>query len=66
MTDIKKILLARNELENKISDIQQALKLSEAEMMIAVEMSLGTSRYTAIVRGIYDEVKTTENKGEKE
>ena len=66
MAEIKKILLARNELENKISDIQRALKLSEAEMMLVVEMALGTSRYTALVRGIYDEVKSAENKDEKE
>ena len=55
--DEKKIFIARNELENKISEIQQVLKLSEMEMSLVVEMTLSTARYKALVRNIYDTTK---------
>lgn len=53
----KKIFIARNELENKISEIQQVLKLSEMEMSLVVEMTLSTARYKALVRNFYDTMK---------
>lgn len=54
------IIVARNELENKVSEIQSVLGLSEMEMSIVIEMVLSTARYKSIVRGIYDEAKKGE------
>lgn len=53
----KLLFVARNELENKTSELQAALGLSEMDMAVVLEMVLNTSRYKALVRGIYDEVK---------
>ncbi|MCR5591347.1 MAG: hypothetical protein K6F73_07400 [Lachnospiraceae bacterium] len=68
MSNIDKLLLARNELENDIDKLQSSLTLSESDMMIVLEMILSTSRYKSIVRNIYNNIKPAkqEQDGESE
>lgn len=62
--NIEKILLARNELENKVNDLRDMLQLSEADMLVACEMVLSTARHQALVRDIYNRTKVVNKESE--
>lgn len=70
MTNTKNMLLARNEIENKVNELQSALNLTEEEMLFVVEAVVSTSRHKAIMREVYtqaeNEVKATKKEGEQE
>lgn len=57
MNNTQKILIARNELENVMSNLQKQFQLSEGEAMIVLELALATSRYRAIAQDAYDQVE---------
>lgn len=56
MDTIDKLLFARNELENRINELQRILELPEDGMMLVVEMLLSTARYKTIVRNSYSKL----------
>ena len=56
METIDKLLFARNELENRINELQRILELPEDGMMLVVEMILSTARYKTIVRNSYSKL----------
>lgn len=56
METIDKLLFARNELENRINELQRILELPEDGMMLVVEMLLSTARYKTIVRNSYSKL----------
>ena len=57
MDTFTKIMFARNELENRISELQKILELSENDMMIVTEMLLSTSRYKSVIRNVYNNLQ---------
>lgn len=66
MNSTKNMLFARNEIENKIGELQRALNLTEDEMLFVVEGALSTARHKALLREIYsraeEEVKKANTK----
>ena len=53
MNNTKNMLLARNEIENRIDELQRALNLTEEEMLFVVEGALSTARHKALMREVY-------------
>lgn len=53
MNNTKNMLLARNEIENRIDELQRALNLTEEEMLFVVEGVLSTARHKALMREVY-------------
>ena len=53
MNNTKNMLLARNEIENRIDELQRALNLTEEEMLFVVESALSTARHKALMREVY-------------
>lgn len=66
MDTFTKIMFARNELENRISELQKILELSENDMMIVTEMLLSTARYKSVIRNEYNKLKPIEKKTDDE
>ena len=66
MDTFTKIMFARNELENRISELQKLLELSENDMMIVTEMLLSTARYKSVIRNVYNNLKPIEKKTDDE
>lgn len=69
MNNTKNMLLARNEIENRIDELQRALNLTEEEMLFVVEGALSTSRHKALMREVYsraEEEVRIEKEKEKE
>lgn len=66
MDTFTKIMFARNELENRISELQKILELSENDMMIVTEMLLSTARYKSVIRNVYNNLKPIEKKTDDE
>lgn len=53
MNNTKNMLLARNEIENRIDELQRALNLTEEEMLFVIESALSTARHKALMREVY-------------
>lgn len=69
MNNTKNMLLARNEIENRIEELQRALNLTEEEMLFVVEGALSTARHKALMREVYsraEEEVRIEKEKEKE
>lgn len=69
MNNTKNMLLARNEIENRIDELQRALNLTEEEMLFVVEGALSTARHKALMREVYsraEEEVRIEKEKEKE
>ena len=63
---IEKLLVARNEIENVISDISRELEISEEEMILIIDAVSNTVRHKALTRSAYMAVKKAKEEKEKD
>lgn len=66
MNNTKNMIFARNEIENKVDELQIGLGLTEDEMLFVVEGVLSTARHKALVREVYTQAQEEVEKAKAE
>lgn len=56
LTNTEKMLLAKNEIENIISNLEKSLGLDDFEMLFVLESVCNTTRHKCLTREVYQKV----------